>query len=135
MTVIKWRDSYNTGVDQFDRDHHKIVELIDTMFVAIRDKAGKEVTQSACNDVLSYAEYHFNNEEKAMKAADYPDIAEHIAEHERLTAEAKKLQTIIAGSFPEGANEFYHFLREWLINHIQVCDKKYAPYLSRVTGS
>lgn len=29
MTLIKWRESYNTGVAQFDREHHKLVELID----------------------------------------------------------------------------------------------------------
>jgi hemerythrin len=129
MSVIKWRDSYNTGVDQFDREHHKIVELIDMMFFAIRDKSGKEVTERVCADVLSYTEYHFSNEEQAMKAAKYPGLAEQITEHARLKAEAARFQTIIANNFPEGVNEFYRFLREWLIDHIQVCDKKYAPFL------
>lgn len=129
MSVIKWRDSYNTGVDRFDMEHHKIVFLIDRMFYAIRDKNGKEVTQKACTDVLSYTEYHFANEEQAMKEANYQGLEEQLTEHARLKAEAIRLQTIIANEFPEGVNEFYRFLREWLIDHIQVCDKKYAPYL------
>ena len=28
MSVIKWRDTYNIGVEQFDIEHHKLVELI-----------------------------------------------------------------------------------------------------------
>ena len=88
MAVIKWQEGYNTGVAQFDNEHHKIVELIDIMFTAIRDKSGKEVADKACNDVLAYTGYHFDNEEQAMRAVDYPEFAEHVAEHARLKAEA-----------------------------------------------
>jgi hemerythrin len=129
MSVIKWRDTYNTGVAQFDKEHHKIVELINTMYTAIRDKSGKEITATACNEVLSYAGHHFSNEEQAMQAVNYPDLQEHIAEHAKLKAEAIKFQGIISANFPEGTAEFYRFLRDWLVNHIQECDKKYEPYL------
>ncbi len=129
MTVIKWHESYNTGVAQFDTEHHKIVELIDSMFAAIRDKSGKEITEKACNDVVAYTGYHFDNEEKAMQAVEYPELAEHRAEHSRLKAEALRFQEMINTNFPEGTSEFYRFLRDWLVKHIQDCDKKYGPSL------
>jgi hemerythrin len=129
MAVIKWHDGYNTGVAQFDNEHHKIVELIDIMFAAIRDKSGKEVTLKACNDVVAYTGYHFDNEEQAMQAAGYPELTEHVTEHGRLKAEALRFQETISNNFPEGTSEFYRFLRDWLVNHIQERDKKYGPYL------
>ncbi len=129
MTIIKWRDAYNTGVEQFDMEHHKIVELIDIMYVAIRDQSSKQVVVEACENVLSYTDYHFTNEEQAMKAANYPELDEHIAEHLRLKEEALELQKTISNSFPEGTANFYHFLRNWLVDHIQHCDKKYGQYL------
>ena len=135
MTVINWRDSYNTGVAQFDREHHKIVDLIDVMFAAIRDKSGKEVVEKACNEVLSYTGYHFENEEKAMQSVNYPGLKEHIDEHNRLKAEALQFQMKINADFPEGTTEFYRFLREWLVEHIQECDKKYGPYLNGAAES
>ncbi len=130
MSLFKWRDSYDTGVPQFDQEHHKIVELINTMFKAVRDKSGKEIAEKACAEVVSYTVYHFTNEEQAMQAVNYPGLDEHIAEHARLKAEAEKFQTIITNNFPEGVTEFYRFLREWLVDHIQDCDKKYGPYLT-----
>lgn len=130
MTTIKWRDSYNTGVEQFDKEHHKIVELIDMMHVAIRDKVEKEVTEKACTDIVSYAGYHFANEEEAMQEANYPELLEHIAEHDRLRKEAERFQAIINDNFPEGVNEFYRFLRQWLVDHIQGWDMKYGPYIN-----
>ena len=106
MSIIKWRDSYNTGVEQFNSEHHKIVELINMMFLAVRDKADQEVTEKVCSEILSYAEYHFVNEERAMKEANYPDIDQHITEHERLKMEAEKFQSIISNNYPKGLNEF-----------------------------
>jgi hemerythrin len=129
MALIKWREGYNTGIAQFDNEHHKIVELINLMFEAVRDKSGKEVTEKVCNDAVAYTGYHFDNEEKAMQAAGYPGLEEQIAEHSRLKAEALRFQAMISTNFPEGTSEFYRFLRDWLIKHIQECDKKYGPYL------
>lgn len=133
MTIIKWRDAYNTGVEQFDREHHKIVELANTMFEVVRDKNNKEITEKACSDVLEYTVYHFANEEQAMQDAEFPGLEEHKAEHRRLKAEAEKFAGIIHDTFPKGAADFYRFLRDWLINHIQDCDHKYSPYLNKKT--
>ena len=135
MTVIKWRDGYNTGVEQFDMEHHKIVELIDFMYEAIRDKSGKDIIEKACGEVISYTGYHFANEEKAMQAVNYPELEDHLAEHNRLKTKALKFQEMISTNFPEGTNEFYKFLRDWLVDHIQECDKKYGTYLKSTEAS
>jgi hemerythrin len=131
MSVIKWREGYNTGVAQFDNEHRKIVELIDLMFAAIRDKSGKEIVEKVCNDVVAYTGYHFDNEEQAMRAVGYPGLDEQVGEHNRLKAEALRFQETINTNFPEGTSEFYRFLRDWLVKHIQDCDKKYGPYLQK----
>ena len=129
MTIIKWRDGYNTGVAQFDQEHHKLVELIDVMYRAIRDKKGKEVTENVIGELINYTVYHFNNEERAMAVVNFPELEEHKAEHAKLKQEAQDLQVKIMTGFPDGAVELYHFLRDWLINHIQDSDKKYGSYL------
>jgi len=133
MSVIKWRESFNIGVDQFDQEHRKILELINRMFEAIRDKKDKESVVQICKDALWYTEYHFANEEKALQAVDYPDLEEQLAEHARLKSEAERFQVLINDDAPKGATEFYLFLREWLIDHILVCDKKYGPYFQETT--
>lgn len=132
MTVIRWRDSYNTGVAQFDREHHKLVELIDVMYGAVRDKSGKEVVAKACAELIDYTVYHFDNEELAMAAVHYPGLDEHKTEHKRLKQEAEAFLERINSSFPDGATELYHFLRDWLVNHIQDCDKKYSSSLTEM---
>jgi len=132
MAVIKWRDSYNTGVGQFDREHHKLIELIELLHGAVRDKSGKEVAEKACDELVSYTVVHFDNEEKAMAAVGYPELEAHREKHSLLRQEAQNFQKRIAGNFPDGVLDLYRFLREWLINHILDCDKKYGPFLKEM---
>ncbi len=133
MALIKWRDSYDTGVKQFDDEHHKIVELISTLFVALRDKSSKEIVVKVSNELISYTEYHFANEEESMRSAKYPDVEEHIAEHVRLKRDVLEFESTINNEFPKGTSELYRFLREWLVEHIQSMDKKYAQFLQKNT--
>ncbi len=129
MAVIKWRDSFNTGVAQFDREHHKVVELIDGLYQAIRDKSDRAAVLQICDELIVYTGYHFTNEEQAMSAASFPGFTEHQAEHGLLKEKATAFRERIAQGFPDGVTEFYHFLREWLVSHIQECDRQYGPAL------
>ena len=129
MVTIQWRNAYNTGVELFDQEHHKIVELINIMFAAILSKGEKEIFEKVCDDIIVYTEYHFAHEEKAMALVNYPGIEEHVADHKWLKQEAEKFQEVIKNNFPEGTKELYVFLRHWLIDHIQIVDKQYSSFL------
>jgi hemerythrin len=129
MTVIKWRDSFNTGVRQFDLEHHKIVELINAMYLAMRDKAGRDEVEKLVSELVAYTRYHFENEESAMTAAHYPQLEDHRAEHERLRAEVVNFEKLIKEDFDEGTRDFYRFLRQWLKEHIMECDMLYSGKL------
>jgi len=128
MSFIKWRDSFNTGVEQFDQEHHKLVELIDMMYHAIRDKSGKNITAKAWSDLMAYTASHFAHEEDAMALVSYPELEAHKVEHARLKERAESFRARIDDNDSDAAIELYHFLREWLVNHIQECDQKYGSY-------
>jgi len=130
MAVIKWRESYNTGVDQFDQEHHKLVELINGMFEATRDKSELKTVEKLLDELVAYTGYHFDNEEKAMESVDYPGFAEHKKEHDKLKAEAVNFKTKLAEDLENGTRNLYRFLREWLTEHILECDMKYREHLS-----
>jgi hemerythrin len=130
MAVIKWRESYSTGVEQFDKEHHKLVELINAMFEVMRDKRELEAVEKLLDELITYTQYHFDNEEKAMEEASYPGLAEHREEHEKLKAEAVNFKSRLKEDVENGTKNFYIFLREWLTKHILECDMKYGEHLS-----
>ena len=131
MSIIQWRDSYNTGVEQFDREHHKIVELIDVLFTCVRDKKESSEVTKAIAELVQYTTYHFDNEEQALEQAEYPELESHREEHRRLKEQALEFQAIGQTIEREKVREFYQFLRVWLIDHIIGCDKKYSDFLAQ----
>jgi hemerythrin len=94
--------------------------------------AGNGATDSAfmktVRGAVEYARTHFYTEEKYMREANYPDLPAHKKEHELFIAQV--LNSI--KSFEAGGTEpavLASFLKDWILNHIAVSDKKYAPYL------
>ena len=55
-------------------------------------------------------------------------------EHERLAAQALDFQKVGNNLSREQIKDFYHFLREWLVDHIVACDKKYGQFLAEKQG-
>lgn len=135
MAIIKWRESYNTGVKKIDKQHQQLVALIEMMHIAIRDGATLEKVGEALVKISDYTTEHFATEENFMEEYAYPDAEIHINEHNKLKAEAERFSTKLAENFPDGLPEFYKFLREWLITHILEEDKKLGEFLKRPNAS
>ena len=129
MAVIKWRDSYNTGVGKIDEEHKQLVELIETMHSVIRDGASLTKVSEVLTKLSDYTEFHFNNEEKLMEEYNFPEMETHKQEHERLKKEVEQFSTKLSEKYPDGLQDFYLFLREWLIQHILTIDKTLGKYL------
>lgn len=134
MSVIKWRESFNTGVDQFDEEHKKIVDLIQRLFDALKT-GQKDDCATIIDELTSYTEYHFSNEEKVMTEVGYPGLEEHCQEHRDLIAQAASFQELGESMSREQLGEFYQFLRDWLVNHIIGCDKKYGEYIQEKSNN
>lgn len=130
MAIIKWRDSYNTGINNVDEEHKKLVALIENMHCVIRDKGGKEEIENVLNRVVEYTQSHFANEEKMMQELQYDKFPDHKIEHEKLVKDVGVFKEKLLSNFPEGSHEFYHFLREWLIDHILDSDKAFGNFYS-----
>lgn len=126
MGTIRWRDSYSTGVKQFDDEHLKIVQLINAMFEAVRDKATESQINEILEELIAYTGYHFENEEKAMAEANFEELEQHRLEHEKLKSETLKFEKLLEDDLNNGTKKLYRFLREWLTEHILESDMKYS---------
>ena len=99
------------------------------MYDSVRNKRERERSLKVIEDLLSYTLYHFENEERWMELHDYPDRKLHCEEHASLKSSVEGFKEALEIDFEKAQRELYHFLRDWLINHIQVTDKKLGTYL------
>ena len=96
----------------------------------MREGRGKEAIGSILTELIEYTKTHFAHEEKIMKDTGYPGYDEQKQLHENLIRQVIDLN----GRFNSGkavSQEILTFLKNWLINHIQGVDKRYAPHMNK----
>lgn len=130
MALIQWDSSYSVNVGEIDRQHQKLVVMVNRLNQAMADGKGRDMVGSVINGLVAYAGEHFATEEKYFALYKYPGALIHKKEH------ADFVKSV--GEFQDGFNkgslsltvEVMGFLKGWLVKHIQDSDKKYGPFLN-----
>ena len=121
---VDWKDEYNTGVDVIDRQHHMLVNMIDSI-----DAADGEHLALIIKELVEYASLHFDTEEMLMQQFDYPDVAAHCAQHAAFADHVRRLMAEWELAVRIDKANLFAFLESWLISHIQGTDQQMAAYL------
>lgn len=129
MPRIIWDQSYSVGVDLLDQQHKKLIGMINELAFAMRNDRGREVVKDIVDDMVSYMQKHFADEEKYLHDAKYLGLLQHLKEHEEFVRYTKDFeQRCQAGDYVLSL-EVLNFLADWLKRHILESDRKYAPVL------
>jgi len=130
---VTWDDDFSVGFAAIDNQHKDLVLMVNELFkgcergAVAADMAFLRTIRKA----LEYAKNHFADEEKYMAQSGYPNLNEHKKQHEDFVV------TVIKAThgFEAGETaplEMARFLKDWLLNHIAISDKQYAPYLAKL---
>jgi hemerythrin len=114
---------------KIDSEHQRLIELINELHAAMAAGQGRPVLEKILNGVAAYTFTHFANEEDLMRKHGYPGYEAHKAEHDKLVAQVRELQADARTSKLGLSLDVMHFLKQWLMKHIAVVDKKYTAHL------
>jgi hemerythrin len=133
MAFIVWNDALKIGIDEIDTQHMKFAGVINSLYDANTARERARAVEKALLTLVSYVKYHFKTEEDLMSLHGYPDAADHIVEHVRLTSEVNRLEEKMSGCFYGlDYGDFMKFVRDWFMNHTQGTDRKVIPHFSSV---
>jgi len=130
VALFQWDESFSVGVRQFDAQHQKLVDMLNSLHDASQEGRSREVLGRIFHDLIEYTVTHFQAEERLMAASGFPGYAEHRMEHERLTARAVQLQEEFRKGKINVDLDVLNFLVAWLGGHIKGTDREYGPYLN-----
>jgi hemerythrin len=130
-SLLVWDNSFLVDFEIIDEQHKELINMTNELIQGC-DK-GKIIQDvlfiKTIRRAVEYAQKHFATEEKYLQQVNYPDFAEHKKEHEAFVSEViNQLK-----AFEENRNDpvvLVDFLKDWLVGHLAVTDKKYAPYLA-----
>ena len=128
--LFVWDESFRVGIEEIDRQHHRLVELVNELHHEMTMRRGAGILGRVLKGLIDYTEHHFAYEEKMMRETGYPDFAEHQAGHKRLSEQVRGFLARYEGGDTSILNELLSFLVDWLTQHIKVSDRGYGPYLN-----
>lgn len=129
MEILKWREMYETGIVSMDDQHKQLIQLVNKLYMILRDKEGVEDLDAILQEMSDYAEYHLRDEETLLETHGYAGLDTQKTSHQEYYEVMDQLLTEMETDKYQAAQKIYVFLRKWWIDHIVGEDKKYSEFL------
>lgn len=131
MALFEWDQSeYGVGVEEFDRHHERLVELINELHDAMKSGEGNDHLVSILDELRDYTEYHFSAEEEVMAEEGYYGLEEQEVQHEKFVDRIGEFRRGLEDGKITLTMDVMNFLKEWLSEHIQVTDDEYREFFN-----
>ncbi|NDV23732.1 bacteriohemerythrin [Desulfovibrio sp. JC022] len=127
--IVEWSDDLSVNVRTIDEHHMKLLDLINELYGAMRQRKSIDVIADFTNDLLEYTTYHFGYEEKIFDKHRYPETKEHKKLHAIFVQKIADFKDEIDAGKLTASTELIRFLKDWLIKHIMVVDAKYTDFM------
>lgn len=130
MPLITWSDTMSVGVAKIDKEHQKLIELINLLHSEMIAGKSNEVMGKVLDQLITYTRGHFALEETLFRTHAYPEGPAHKQEHDALTKKVLELQTEFKAGKTFIGVPTLNFLREWLTRHILKVDMAYKLFFN-----
>ncbi|MFO7828375.1 MAG: bacteriohemerythrin [Bacteroidales bacterium] len=135
MKLIEWNDTYELGIKEIDNQHKGLVILINELFELMSQGKAKNHLEDIFSHLTDYTKKHFFAEEKLMVKYAYQGFDEHKAEHQKFIEKLSAFKNDFSQGKTTLSLEILNFLRDWLLNHIQITDQQYVPHVKKMSGN
>lgn len=132
--IFEWNpEELSIRVDAMDRDHQKLIQLMNQIYMLHTKHGARNEIQKVLQQLGAFVFEHFRREEKFMETIPgYLDLDIHKAIHRKL----ENRYGFYVKKFEEGAeldDDFFFFLKAWLVAHIEGVDMKYGNIVSQAS--
>ena len=131
MRFVEWSEEFSVGIEAIDRDHRRLLELLNELHDAVETGGGREILGKVLDGLILYVSYHFAHEERLLLRVNYPGYERHRRKHLSFTDTVKEVHE----GFQSGASDalprqVLEFLKNWLYDHILGSDRAYSVYFN-----
>lgn len=130
--LFTWSDDFSVHIQEVDEQHKVLVSLLNQLHVAIIEHHGKATSREILDRLAEYTRTHFMLEESLMRLTHYPGFEIHKQQHEELMAQVQSLQHKLDNENTTITFELLHFLKSWLVQHINDSDKRFGAHFQKV---
>ncbi len=130
---VKWTKNNSVLIDKMDSQHKVLFDITNKVGNAVLSSSDDNDTIiKIVNELLDYTKKHFSEEEEFLEKNSYnlKELKYQKEQHGIFINKIKEFKDGIEIHNKKPSIEIIEFLRDWLINHIDVEDKKYGRELT-----
>ena len=125
MTLIAWREEFETGVAEVDHEHKELVGLINELHDVVESGVGKDQVADFLGEVFARISAHFALEETVMRKHAYDEYDAHKADHEKLLDDLRDIMdTHEESDRYDYRTALSEAVRDWFVNHFKTKDAR-----------
>ena len=129
MLKLEWSDILDTGIEEIDNQHRRLVDYINELGEARKTQDTKLVGK-VIDDTIDYTVSHFGFEETLIEEAGYKLLRPHKKVHELFVRRVTDLQKRFKAG-EDISEELHALLSRWLVSHIKHDDHAYAECVKK----
>ncbi len=130
MAMFNWNDKYSVSVLEMDTQHKELINILNELYDAMSARKSNEILSSVITKLLNYTRKHFSAEELYMQKYSYPAYPTQKKEHDFFVSKIQNFQKDLNAGKLTLSLDVATFLKDWLVNHICVEDKKYGSFFN-----
>ncbi len=133
--AIRWTKALSVGIADVDAQHQELFRRARAFADGLAGRSPREVGL-LLSYLRAYAVTHFDEEEEVMRAAGYPRLRNHKAEHDRFMRDLLKMSRQQEKRRGPGVApaELARWLEDWLVEHVSTTDGAMARFLLASRG-
>jgi hemerythrin-like metal-binding protein len=129
VSLIEWKDEFETGVPDVDHEHKEIISLINELHDAMSGEDASITVLDFLGEIHVHIAAHFALEEKVMREQRYDQYQDHKQDHERLLDEISDIMDAYEENEFYNDEEFAATIGNWFSEHFRTRDARLHRHL------
>lgn len=127
---LVWSTDLAVGIADLDDAHREMVDLYNRIVWACENDVGVETVRERIRTFLTYARWHFGQEETFMCQLHYPGYMDHKTDHQRLLQDAVDFVASFGRALgSEDSHAVASYFKYWLTRHMADRDTDLRTFL------
>ncbi len=128
MEQIQWDESFSVGVVQMDRQHKRIIDMINQLLRDPAANVSSETVSEILTKITKYSQEHFATEEEILEQHGYPELSSHKKAHRAFRKKAVAFCLDTMDRQTSVPADVLHYLKEWWTQHILTVDMRLSSF-------
>jgi hemerythrin-like metal-binding protein len=134
MPQPTWNAALSLGIEEMDRQHRRLAEVLDRLCDAQAQNSPRSVLQAIISDLVSYSAFHFDREEQLMRECGFRETGSHAAEHREVLRLLGQFERTLAAGHQELSATVLETFGAFMARHVTGPDRAYAAHYLSAAG-